>query len=107
MEEEFGWGIRSGLKFDGRSTSVTSDRYRQTRFNLMDAALLVGRLFLASVFAIAAIAKLFDLKGSKKAITDFGLWDWAAGPLGIALPVVELAIAEFSGTTVDFCLTYI
>jgi uncharacterized membrane protein YphA (DoxX/SURF4 family) len=38
----------------------------------MDAALLIARLVLGAVFTVAAVAKLSDLKGSRKAIIDFG-----------------------------------
>ena len=39
----------------------------------MDAALLIARLVLAGVFAVAGVAKLSDLEGSRKAIIDFGV----------------------------------
>jgi uncharacterized membrane protein YphA (DoxX/SURF4 family) len=59
----------------------------------MDAALLVARLLLALVFAVAGVAKLVDRTGSRQAIIDFGLPRALASPLGILLPLCELAVA--------------
>jgi len=59
----------------------------------MDAALLVARLLLALVFAVAGVAKLLDRTGSRQAIIDFGLPRVLAPPLGILLPLCELAVA--------------
>src|SRR4051812_126306 len=59
----------------------------------MQAVLLAGRLLLAAVFLVAAIAKLLDLPGSRRSLEQLGI---PAGlvPAGAkALPVVELAIA--------------
>lgn len=58
----------------------------------MDIALLLARLLLASVFFVAAIAKLADRAGSNKAMTDFGLPLSFARPLSLLLPLIELAI---------------
>ena len=58
----------------------------------MNGTLLATRVLLAVVFFAAGLAKLFDLKGSQKAITDFGLPPPAAKPLGIGLPIVEIII---------------
>jgi thiol-disulfide isomerase/thioredoxin/uncharacterized membrane protein YphA (DoxX/SURF4 family) len=58
----------------------------------MDTALLIARLVLAAVFILAGVAKLSDLKGSRKAITDFGLPAVLASPLGLLLPLAELAV---------------
>jgi uncharacterized membrane protein YphA (DoxX/SURF4 family) len=58
----------------------------------MDAALLIARLVLAAVFILAGVAKLSDLKGSRKAITDFGLPAVLASPLGLLLPLAELGV---------------
>jgi peroxiredoxin len=58
----------------------------------MDAALLIARLVLAVVFILAGLAKLWDLKGSRKAITDFGLPAVLASPLAILLPLAELGV---------------
>lgn len=54
---------------------------------------LFCKLLLAGVFAVAGIAKLFDLKGSEKAMAGFGLHKSAAKPAAVILPVVELIIA--------------
>jgi thiol-disulfide isomerase/thioredoxin len=59
----------------------------------MDIALIAARLVLAAVFATAGVSKLFDLKGSRQALRDFGLPAVLAGPFGIVLPLVEIAIA--------------
>jgi methylamine dehydrogenase accessory protein MauD len=59
----------------------------------MDSVLLLARLLLASVFALAGIAKLADREGSRQAIIDFGLPAALATPLGILLPLTELAVA--------------
>src|SRR3712207_6801747 len=59
----------------------------------MDAALLIARLVLAAVFALAGVAKLSDLEGSRKAIMDFGLPAVLASPLALLLPLAELAVA--------------
>ncbi|MGD9891293.1 MAG: redoxin domain-containing protein [Dehalococcoidia bacterium] len=59
----------------------------------MDIALLAARLVLAAVFATAGISKLFDLKGSRQALRDFGLPAVLARPFGFVLPVAEIAVA--------------
>ena len=59
----------------------------------MDAALLIARLLLAAVFTLAGVAKLSDLKGSRKAIIEFGLPALLASPLALLLPLAELAVA--------------
>lgn len=59
----------------------------------METLLAAARLLLACVFAAAGAAKLWDLKGSRKAVTDFGLPPALAGPLGLLLPLAELAVA--------------
>src|SRR5215217_7533153 len=58
----------------------------------MDAALLIARLVLAAVFIVAGLAKLSDLKGSRKAIADFGLPEVLASPLAVLLPLAELGV---------------
>ncbi len=50
-------------------------------------------MLLALVFAAAGVAKLADLAGSRQAIADFGVPTALAGPLGILLPLAELAVA--------------
>jgi methylamine dehydrogenase accessory protein MauD len=59
----------------------------------MAAALLIARLLLAGVFIVAGLAKLADPKGSRQAIVDFGVPAPLAGPLGVLLPLAELAVA--------------
>jgi methylamine dehydrogenase accessory protein MauD len=59
----------------------------------IDVTLLGARLVLALVFAVAGVAKLTDRAGSRRAIVDFGVPAALAGPLGILLPLAELAIA--------------
>jgi methylamine dehydrogenase accessory protein MauD len=59
----------------------------------MHAALLVARLLLASVFAVAGVAKLADRAGSKRAMANFGVPASLAAPLGVLLPIAELAVA--------------
>ncbi len=59
----------------------------------MDLVLLVARLLLAAVFAVAGLAKLADLSGSRQAVRDFGLPSRLAAPLGTLLPLAELGVA--------------
>lgn len=58
----------------------------------MSLALLLVRLLLAVVFLVAALAKLADLSGSRHALRDFGVPAALATPLGVLLPLAELAI---------------
>ncbi len=59
----------------------------------MSAALLIARLVLAAVFAVAGVAKLADLQGSRRAVAAFGVPTGLAGVVGVALPLAELAVA--------------
>jgi peroxiredoxin len=59
----------------------------------MGVTLLIARLLLALVFALAGAAKLADRAGSRQAIVDFGLPTRLASPLGLLLPLCELAVA--------------
>jgi thiol-disulfide isomerase/thioredoxin len=59
----------------------------------MHVALLGARVLLASVFALASVTKLADLRGSRAAVAGFGVPELVASPLGTVLPVAELAIA--------------
>lgn len=59
----------------------------------MEYLLLIARLILAAVFAVAGVAKLFDRAGGEKAITDFGVPRTLAKPLSVLLPLAEIAIA--------------
>src|SRR5829696_8889444 len=67
-------------------------RFRARR-DFMGTALLIARLLLASVFALAGVAKLADRAGSKQAIVDFGVSALVASPLTILLPLCELVVA--------------
>jgi peroxiredoxin/uncharacterized membrane protein YphA (DoxX/SURF4 family) len=59
----------------------------------MNLILLLIRLLLAAVFLVAGLAKLADLPGSRQAVRDFGLPAPLASPLGLLLPLAELAVA--------------
>ncbi|HET7056558.1 MAG TPA: MauE/DoxX family redox-associated membrane protein, partial [Thermomicrobiales bacterium] len=59
----------------------------------MDTILLLARLFLAGVFTLSGITKLADPDGSRRAVAGFGVPERYALPAGIALPIVELALA--------------
>lgn len=59
----------------------------------MSTVVLALRLVLGAVFFTAAIGKLMDLPGSRRAMQDFGVPVRAAGALGLLLPLVELATA--------------
>ncbi|HET8629558.1 MAG TPA: MauE/DoxX family redox-associated membrane protein [Thermomicrobiales bacterium] len=59
----------------------------------MALALLLARLALAAVFAVAGLAKLADLPGSRRAVRGFGMPEPLARPLGLLLPPAELAVA--------------
>src|SRR5215217_913023 len=59
----------------------------------MDITMLLARLLLALVFATAGVAKLSDREGSRQAIVDFGVPSVLAAPLGVLLPLAELAVA--------------
>jgi peroxiredoxin len=59
----------------------------------MAIALLTARVLLAVVFFVAGFAKLADPAGSRRALRDFGIPVRFATPLGILLPLAELAVA--------------
>jgi thiol-disulfide isomerase/thioredoxin/uncharacterized membrane protein YphA (DoxX/SURF4 family) len=59
----------------------------------MQTLLLGARLLLAAVLLVASVAKLLDLRGSKRAVTEFGVPARLAAPVGAVLPFAELAIA--------------
>jgi thiol-disulfide isomerase/thioredoxin len=60
---------------------------------MMDVVLLIIRLVLFGVFALAAVGKFLDLKGSEKAVKDFGTPDEFAKTFAIALPFAEIVFA--------------
>jgi peroxiredoxin/uncharacterized membrane protein YphA (DoxX/SURF4 family) len=55
--------------------------------------LFILRILLVAIFGVAGFAKLHDLSGSKKAVEGFGVPGSLAKPLGILLPITEIAIA--------------
>ncbi len=59
----------------------------------MNILLLLSRLTISAVFAVAGLAKLADRAGSRQAARDFGVPAKLATPLGTLLPLAELAIA--------------
>jgi uncharacterized membrane protein YphA (DoxX/SURF4 family) len=59
----------------------------------MDAVLLTSRLFLAIVFAVAAVAKLRDPAGMRATLARFGVPVWLRHPAARVLPAAELANA--------------
>jgi thiol-disulfide isomerase/thioredoxin len=59
----------------------------------MNELLLVIRLVLFCVFALAAVGKFLDLKGSEKAVKDFGTPEEFAKTFAIALPFAEIVFA--------------
>jgi peroxiredoxin/uncharacterized membrane protein YphA (DoxX/SURF4 family) len=68
----------------------------------MEILLLLIRIFLFGIFALAGITKLLDLEGSEKAVKDFGAPPETAKTLAIALPFAEIVFAVcllFVGTS--------
>lgn len=59
----------------------------------MENLLFILRILLVAIFGVAGFAKLYDLSGSKKAVEGFGVPESLAKPLGVLLPIVEIAIA--------------
>jgi peroxiredoxin/uncharacterized membrane protein YphA (DoxX/SURF4 family) len=59
----------------------------------MEVGLLVVRLILFAVFAVAGIGKLLDIKGAIKATENFGVPKVLAKVIGNALPFLELLLA--------------
>ncbi|HSK71018.1 MAG TPA: MauE/DoxX family redox-associated membrane protein, partial [Pyrinomonadaceae bacterium] len=59
----------------------------------MEILLLLIRLFLAAIFAVAGAAKLFDLEGSEKAVKDFGVPEDISKTFAVILPTTEILIA--------------
>lgn len=52
--------------------------------------MLVARLALAAVFAVAAVTKLFDRQGTRSMVSDFGVPASRVGLVSTALPAAEL-----------------
>jgi len=59
----------------------------------MDTALVLSRLLLAAVFALAGVMKLLDREGSRQAVVGFGVPASLALPVAIGLPIAEIAVA--------------
>ena len=59
----------------------------------MDTVLLLARLLLVAVFAVAGFAKLADREGSRKGLEGFGVPANVAVPGSILLPIAEIAVA--------------
>ena len=59
----------------------------------MEIILLLIRLTLFAIFALAGIGKLLDLKGSEKAVKDFGTPEEFAKFFAVALPFAEIVFA--------------
>lgn len=56
---------------------------------------LIARLILAAVFAVAAVGKLGDRNGTREALVDFGVPESLAGTGALALPFAELTVSAF------------
>jgi thiol-disulfide isomerase/thioredoxin/uncharacterized membrane protein YphA (DoxX/SURF4 family) len=65
----------------------------------MEITLLLIRLTLFGILAVAGIGKLLDLDGSEKAVKGFGVPDTLAKPVALLLPVAEMVFA--------FCLLFV
>ena len=59
----------------------------------MALALLITRLLLALLFAVAALTKLADRPGTKRAVVGFGVAESLADGVALAVPVAELVVA--------------
>ncbi len=59
----------------------------------MDLALLMARLVLAAVFAVAGVAKLADRDGSRRAAENFGVPEQLSRVVAVVLPMIELCVA--------------
>jgi hypothetical protein len=59
----------------------------------MEVLLLLGRIILAAVFALACVAKLADVGETRRGLREFGIPTSLAGPLSRFLPLLEGAAA--------------
>jgi peroxiredoxin len=59
----------------------------------MDVALLLCRIGLAAIFAVAGVGKLVDRAGARRAAVDFGAPQALAATLALVIPLAELAVA--------------
>ena len=60
---------------------------------MIDGLLLLSRFLLAAVFTVAAVAKLIDREGARRALADFGVPDGIVSPSATLLCFTELAVA--------------
>lgn len=60
---------------------------------MLNALVLISQVLLAAVFAVAACSKLADRAGTRAAVVEFGAPRLLAGPIGLLLPIAELAVA--------------
>jgi hypothetical protein len=59
----------------------------------VEAALTATRWILLAVFVVAAVAKLLDLEGTRRALREFGVPARFVRGLALVLPVAELTVA--------------
>jgi peroxiredoxin len=59
----------------------------------MIVLLVLARLGLVAVFGIAAVGKLVDREGTRRAVAEFGVPQALVGAVALGVPLVELAIA--------------
>ncbi len=59
----------------------------------MEILLLIIRLFLFGIFALAAVGKILDREGSENSIESFGVPKAFISPFATILPIAEIAIA--------------
>lgn len=59
----------------------------------MEIIVLAARLSLGVVFAVSGVAKLLDLPGARRAMSEFGLPARGVGLAAVGLPVLELILA--------------
>ena len=60
---------------------------------MSDEILLILRVLLSAIFALAAVGKLQDRAGAQKAMADFGVPENMAPAASLALAIAELAVA--------------
>ena len=60
---------------------------------MLEVLMSAARILLAAVFVVAAVTKLMDMEGTRRAVRDFGAPERLAGLLAPALVFAELAVA--------------
>ena len=60
---------------------------------MLEALTLAARILLTAVFVVAAVTKLADMEGTRRAVREFGAPARLAGLLAPALVLAELAVA--------------